>query len=53
MKDQGIVSEVLYFLKKERKYWLIPLIFSFLIFAILVIMAETVPVVSPFIYTLF
>lgn len=50
---KSVFSEIAFYLKKEKKYWLIPLIVIFLLFAVLVIISQTVPIVSPFIYTLF
>lgn len=53
MSQKSVFAEIAYYLKKEKKYWLIPMILIFLVFAILVIISQTVPIVSPFIYTLF
>lgn len=52
-KNKSFVQEIIHYLKKEKKYWLIPMIAILAIFAVLVIVAETLPIVSPFIYTLF
>jgi len=47
-----IIRELLYFLAKNKKYWLLPIIVVLATFAILIILAETSPL-APFIYTLF
>ncbi len=52
-KNKSFFQEIIHYLKKEKKYWLIPMIAILAIFAVLVIVAETLPIVSPFIYTLF
>lgn len=53
MSHKSVVSEIVYYIRKQKRYWLIPLIIIFLVFAILVVISQTVPIVSPFIYTLF
>lgn len=56
MDDQGnnsLFSEILYYVKKYKRWWLLPLIMVFLIFGVLLFIGQVVPVVSPFIYTIF
>ncbi|MCO5189928.1 MAG: DUF5989 family protein [Anaerolineae bacterium] len=47
-----IVGELLSFLWKQKLYWLIPMVFLLLMFALFVIFA-TASGIGPFIYTLF
>ncbi|MCO5183450.1 MAG: DUF5989 family protein [Anaerolineae bacterium] len=47
-----IVGELLSFLWKQKLYWLIPMVFLLLVFALFVIFA-TASGIGPFIYTLF
>ena len=48
----GIVGELLRFLWRRKLYWLIPMIITLIIFAILIIVGSN-PATQPFIYTLF
>lgn len=48
----GILGELLMFLWKRKLYWLIPMILTLIIFAILIILGSN-PATQPFIYTLF
>lgn len=45
------IKEVLLFIIKERKWWLVPLVFVLIIVSLLVIFADSA--VAPFIYSLF
>jgi hypothetical protein len=47
-----IVGELLSFLWQQKLYWLIPMVFLLLVFALFVIFA-TASGIGPFIYTLF
>ena len=47
----GIFSELLYLLRHNKKWWLIPIIVCVVLLAVLVILAGTGA--APFIYTLF
>jgi hypothetical protein len=49
----NFAQEIWHYVKKYKRWWLLPIIAVFLIFAVLVGIAEVAPVVSPFIYTLF
>lgn len=51
MGKLGIVGQLLGFLWKQRKFWLIPIILVVVLLIILVLMGEN-SVVAPFIYTL-
>jgi hypothetical protein len=48
----GVVGEILTFLWKQGKWWLIPMVIVLLLFGLLMIFASTSGV-GPFIYTLF
>jgi hypothetical protein len=48
----GILGELLQFLWARKLYWLIPMILTLFVFAILIILGSN-PAVAPFIYTLF
>lgn len=52
-KNESILREAWHYIRTEKKYWLIPLIVVFVIFGALLVIAQTVPIISPFIYTLF
>jgi hypothetical protein len=49
--NTGFWGEVFYFLKTSKKWWMLPLIVSFVAMGILLVLAKTA--VAPFIYTLF
>ncbi len=48
----GILGELLLFLWKRKLYWLIPMILTLLVFAVLIILGSN-PATQPFIYSLF
>ncbi len=48
----GIIGELFAFLWKRKLYWLIPMMITFAIFAVIMVLASN-PATSPFIYTLF
>lgn len=52
-KNPSWMDELGYYAKKHKRFWLLPLIVVLVLFGALVIVAEGVPMVSPFIYTLF
>ena len=49
--NKSFWGEVWYFLKTSKKWWMLPLIVSFVAIGILLVLAKTA--VAPFIYTLF
>ncbi len=49
----GIVGELLTFLWKRKLYWMIPLIMTLLIFAVLFIIGGSSPLGAIFIYPIF
>ena len=52
MSKMALVREFAQFLGQRKKYWLIPLILTLVLFGGLLILAEG-SAVAPFIYTLF
>jgi hypothetical protein len=48
---RSIVSELIYFLRESRKWWLAPVLVLFVIFAVFMLMAGSAA--APFIYTIF
>lgn len=49
----GILGELFGFLWKRKLYWLIPMVVTLLVFAILIILGGAGGAATPFIYTLF
>lgn len=47
----GMMSELLYFLRTSKKWWLTPIILAILLLGLLVVLGSTGA--APFIYTLF
>jgi hypothetical protein len=52
LTNAGVVGEVLTFLWKRKRWWLIPMVAALLIFGLFLILATTSGI-APFIYTLF
>ena len=52
MANLGVVGELMGFLWKRKRWWLIPMVAILLLFGLLLIIASTTSV-GPFIYTLF
>jgi hypothetical protein len=52
LAKRRVVSEIWQFVKQEKKYWLAPFIFIFLLLSLLMIFSQS-SVLGPFIYTLF
>lgn len=50
-KQHGIVGEFIYFLKHNKKFWLVPILLVLLGMSVLVILGGTAA--APFIYTMF
>ncbi len=48
----GVLGELLAFLWKRKLYWMLPMVITLLVFALLIILGGSSPI-SPFIYTLF
>ena len=51
-RRSSIVGELLRFLWEQRLWWLVPFVTLLLLFAILLVFAQSSPL-APFIYTLF
>jgi hypothetical protein len=49
--SQGFFSDLWYFLKTNKKWWLVPILVVFLIVGLLTLLSSTG--LAPFIYTLF
>ena len=47
------VLELILGLARGRNWWLIPIVFILLPFSIILVLMQAVPVVAPFVYTLF
>jgi hypothetical protein len=50
-KQAGLVSELIGFLKANKKWWLAPILIAILLLGLLVVLGGTAA--APFIYTLF
>ena len=48
----GFVKDILGFLKVRKKYWLLPIILTLLLFGVLIVLTSG-SAIAPFIYTLF
>lgn len=48
----GVLGELLAFLWKRKLYWMLPMVITLLVFAVLIAVGGSGPL-SPFIYTLF
>ena len=52
MAKQSIIREFFLFVKNEKKWWLIPLLFVLLLVGVLLVFAQSSPL-APFLYPLF
>ena len=52
MSKMAIIAEFIQFLKREKKYWLLPIILMLLALGALLILTEG-SAIAPFIYALF
>ena len=52
MSRSRVLSELIAFLREEKKYWLVPIVVVFVLFGLLIVFSQT-SAVAPFIYTLF
>ena len=50
-QQTGFVSELLYFLRTSRKWWLLPILVILVLFGVLLLLSSTA--IAPFIYTIF
>lgn len=49
---EGLISEFWYFLKHNKKWWLIPILVTILLIGLIAVLASN-PATAPFIYPLF
>jgi hypothetical protein len=49
--EAGFVGEMAYFLKKSRKWWLLPFVLAIVVLGALTLLSSTA--VAPFIYSIF
>jgi hypothetical protein len=47
----GFFGELWYFLRTSKKWWMLPLLVSFVLMGVVLVLAKTA--IAPFIYTLF
>ena len=52
MSKGRVLTEFWRFLKQEKKYWMMPIVFVFLLFGLLIVFAQS-SALAPFIYSLF
>ncbi len=52
MSKLSIIKEFLTFLKKSKKWWLVPIVIFLLVFGVLIVLLEG-SALAPFIYTIF
>lgn len=52
MSRFSVLREFVEFLRTEKKYWLLPIVFVLVLFGLLLVAAQS-SAVAPFIYTLF
>jgi hypothetical protein len=52
MANVTVLREFLYFLKREKKFWMIPIIVVMILFGLLLVFSQS-SALAPFIYTLF
>jgi hypothetical protein len=52
MEKLRIIAEYFEFLRRQKKWWLFPIVFLLLLLGVLVIFTESTPL-APFIYPLF
>ena len=48
----GVLGELLSYLWKRKLYWMLPMVITLIVFALLIVLGGSSPI-SPFIYTLF
>jgi hypothetical protein len=49
----NLLLEFLGFVRRERKWWLVPMLLALGIVGVIVMMAALFPAAAPFVYTLF
>jgi len=48
----GFIKELFQFITRRKKYWLLPILFVLLLFAVFIVIGEGTAI-APFIYTIF
>ena len=49
--ERGLLAEIVYLVRRQKKWWLVPFLIALLVLGLLVVLAGTGA--APFIYTLF
>ncbi len=52
MSKGRVLAELWFFLRQEKKYWLLPIVIVFVLFGLLIVFSQS-SALAPFIYTLF
>jgi hypothetical protein len=52
VRNFGIVGELFSFFRTNKRWWLLPILFTLIMFGALIVLAES-SAIAPFIYTLF
>ena len=52
MSRTRVIGEFVQFLREEKKYWILPIVITLVVFGLLIVFAQS-SAVAPFIYTLF
>jgi hypothetical protein len=50
IKQQGLITDFLAFLKEEKIWWILPLIVLLGLLALVAILGQSSPILAPFIY---
>ncbi len=53
MNPRLLLRSFWFFLKSEKKYWALPLAAGFFMLLLLILLSESAPLLSPFLYTIF
>ena len=52
VRNLGVVGELLSFFWSNKRWWLVPMLFTLFLLGLLIVLAQS-PAIAPFIYTLF
>lgn len=53
MSKFGIFADLWHFLRIRKKWWMLPILLVIVLLAMLMLFAQSAPVLAPFIYTIF
>ena len=53
MTPPGWIDEFRHLLRRHRRWWLIPLVLALAVYALVLLITQAVPVLSPFLYVLY